>query len=40
MTDPDRDPTQAVAFTVWHWLFLLAALLLGALCASFIFEIR
>lgn len=40
MTDPDRDPTQTIQFTVWQWLSLLGALLLGVVCGSFIFGIR
>jgi hypothetical protein len=40
MIDPDRDPTQAVHLTAWHWLALLLALLLGVVCSSFIFGIH
>jgi hypothetical protein len=40
MTDPDRDPTQAIHVTLWHWLCLVGALVLGAICGSFIFGIR
>jgi hypothetical protein len=40
MTDPDRDPTQAVQLSLWHWMFLLCALVLGAVFGSFIFGIR
>ena len=40
MTDPDRDPTQAVQLTLLHWMCLLGALLLGAVCGSFIFGIH
>jgi hypothetical protein len=40
MIDPDRDPTQTAQLGIWHWLSLLAALFLGAVCGIWIFGIR
>lgn len=35
-----RDPAQTTPLTIWHWLSLVLALVLGAFCGNFIFGIR
>lgn len=37
MSNAFQDPATRLQMTVWHWLSLLLALLLGLVCAVWIF---